>query len=45
MLSVAKALPGFIWHAFGNERKVARRIGRPLQLNPEDTFPVHQLVS
>ena len=35
---------GIIWHAFGNERKVAQRIGRLLRLNPEKTTTVHLLM-
>ncbi|WP_210521556.1 DEAD/DEAH box helicase [Hymenobacter terricola] len=34
---------GIIWHAFGNERKAAQRIGRLLRLNPEETATVHLL--
>ena len=34
---------GIIWHAFGNERKAAQRIGRMLRLNPEETATVHLL--
>ena len=33
---------GIIWHAFGNERKAAQRIGR-LLLNPEETATGHVL--
>jgi superfamily II DNA or RNA helicase len=32
---------GIIWHAFGNERKAAQRIGRLLRLNPDETATVH----
>lgn len=32
---------GIIWHAFGNERKAAQRIGRLLRLNPDQTATVH----
>jgi superfamily II DNA or RNA helicase len=35
---------GIIWHAFGNERKAAQRIGRLLRLNPEETATVHLLM-
>ena len=35
---------GIIWHAFGNERKVAQRIGRLLRLNPDETATVHLLM-
>jgi len=35
---------GIIWHAFGNERKSAQRIGRLLRLNPEETATVHILM-
>jgi superfamily II DNA or RNA helicase len=35
---------GIIWHAFGNERKAAQRIGRLLRLNPEQTATVHLLM-
>lgn len=34
---------GIIWHAFGNERQAAQRIGRLLRLNPEQTATVHLL--
>ncbi len=34
---------GIIWHAFGNERKAAQRIGRLLRLNPDETATVHLL--
>jgi superfamily II DNA or RNA helicase len=34
---------GIIWHAFGNERKAAQRIGRLLRLNPDQTATVHLL--
>ena len=32
-----------IWHAFGNKRKAAQRIGRFLRLNPDQTSTVHLL--
>ncbi len=35
---------GIIWHAYGNERKAAQRIGRLLRLNPEETATVHLLM-
>jgi superfamily II DNA or RNA helicase len=35
---------GIIWHAFGNERKAAQRIGRLLRLNPDQTATVHLLI-
>jgi len=35
---------GIIWHAFGNERRAAQRIGRLLRLNPEETATVHLLM-
>ena len=35
---------GIIWHAFGNERKAAQRIGRLLRLNPDETATVHLLM-
>ena len=35
---------GIIWHAYGNERKSAQRIGRLLRLNPEETATVHLLM-
>ena len=35
---------GIIWHAFGNERKAAQRIGRLLRLNPDQTATVHLLL-
>ena len=35
---------GVIWHAFGNERKAAQRIGRLLRLNPDETATVHLLM-
>jgi superfamily II DNA or RNA helicase len=35
---------GIIWHAFGNERKAAQRIGRLLRLNPDQTATMHLLM-
>ena len=35
---------GIIWHALGNERRAAQRIGRLLRLNPDQTATVHLLV-
>jgi superfamily II DNA or RNA helicase len=35
---------GIIWHAFGNERKAAQRIGRLLRLNPDETATMHLLM-
>ena len=35
---------GIIWHAFGNERKAAQRIGRALRLNSDETATVHLLM-
>ena len=35
---------GIIWHAFGNERKAAQRIGRLLRLNPDQVATVHLLM-
>ena len=32
------------WHAFGNERKAAQRIGRLLRLNPDQVATVHLLM-
>ena len=46
-LSEGVSLPdlrvGIIWHAFGNERKAAQRIGRLLRLNPAETATGHVL--
>ena len=35
---------GIIWHAFGNERKAAQRIGRLLRLSPDQTATLHLLM-
>jgi superfamily II DNA or RNA helicase len=35
---------GIIWHAFGNERKAAQRIGQLLRLNSDETATVHLLL-
>jgi superfamily II DNA or RNA helicase len=43
-ISIPNLRVGIIWHAFGNERKAAQRIGRLLRLNPEDTATVHLLM-
>lgn len=42
-ISIPHLRVGIIWHAFGNERKAAQRIGRLLRLNPEETATVHLL--
>ncbi|MGI4873088.1 MAG: DEAD/DEAH box helicase [Janthinobacterium lividum] len=42
-ISIANLRVGIIWHAFGNERKAAQRIGRLLRLNPDQTATVHLL--
>jgi superfamily II DNA or RNA helicase len=34
---------GIIMHAYGNERKLAQRLGRLLRLNPEDKSVIHIL--
>ena len=34
---------GIIMHAYGNERKLAQRIGRLLRLNPDETSTIHIL--
>jgi superfamily II DNA or RNA helicase len=34
-ISIPNLRVGIIWHAFGNERKAAQRIGRLLRLNPD----------
>ena len=34
---------GIIMHSYGNERKLAQRIGRMLRLNPDDTATIHIL--
>ena len=43
-INIANLRVGIIWHAFGNERKAAQRIGRLLRLNPEETATVHLLL-
>jgi len=43
-ISIANLRVGIIWHAFGNERKAAQRIGRLLRLNPDQTATVHLLM-
>ena len=42
-ISIPDLRVGIIWHAFGNERKAAQRIGRLLRLNPDQTATVHLL--
>jgi len=42
-ISIPNLRVGIIWHAFGNERKAAQRIGRLLCLNPDQTATVHLL--
>ncbi|MDJ0367689.1 helicase-related protein [Hymenobacter sp. H14-R3] len=42
-ISIPNLRVGIIWHAFGNERKAAQRIGRLLRLNPDQTATVHLL--
>ncbi|TDN38663.1 hypothetical protein E4631_22350 [Hymenobacter sp. UV11] len=42
-VSIANLRVGIIWHAFGNERKAAQRIGRLLRLNLDQTATVHLL--
>jgi superfamily II DNA or RNA helicase len=42
-ISIPNLRVGTIWHAFGNERKAAQRIGRLLRLNPDQTATVHLL--
>ena len=42
--SIPNLRVGIIWHAFGNERKAAQRIGRLLRLNPDQTATVHLLM-
>ncbi|AMR25511.1 hypothetical protein A0257_22745 (plasmid) [Hymenobacter psoromatis] len=42
-ISIPELRVGIIWHAFGNERKAAQRIGRLLRLNPDQTATVHLL--
>jgi superfamily II DNA or RNA helicase len=43
-ISIPNLRVGIIWHAFGNERKAAQRIGRLLRLNPDQTATVHILM-
>ena len=43
-INIASLRIGIIWHAFGNERKAAQRIGRLLRLNPTETATVHLLM-
>jgi superfamily II DNA or RNA helicase len=43
-ISIPNLQVGIIWHAFGNERKAAQRIGRLLRLNPDQTATVHLLM-
>jgi superfamily II DNA or RNA helicase len=43
-ISISNLRVGIIWHAFGNERKAAQRIGRLLRLNPDQTATVHLLM-
>ena len=43
-INIADLRVGIIWHAYGNERKAAQRIGRLLRLNPEETATVHLLL-
>jgi len=43
-INIPQLRVGIIWHAFGNERKAAQRIGRLLRLNPEETATVHLLM-
>jgi superfamily II DNA or RNA helicase len=43
-ISIPNLRVGIIWHAFGNERKAAQRIGRLLRLNPDQTATVHLLL-
>jgi superfamily II DNA or RNA helicase len=43
-ISIPNLRVGIIWHAFGNERKAAQRIGRLLRLNPDQTATVHLLM-
>ena len=43
-INIANLRVGIIWHAFGNERKAAQRIGRLLRLNPDQTATVHLLM-
>jgi superfamily II DNA or RNA helicase len=43
-INIPNLQTGIIWHAFGNERKAAQRIGRLLRLNPDQTATVHLLM-
>ena len=43
-INIPNLRTGIIWHAFGNERKAAQRIGRLLRLNPEEMATVHLLM-
>jgi len=43
-VNIADLRVGIIWHAFGNERKAAQRIGRLLRLSPDQTATVHLLM-
>ena len=43
-ISIPDLQVGIIWHAFGNERRAAQRIGRLLRLNPDQTATVHLLL-
>ena len=43
-INIPNLRTGIIWHAFGNERWTAQRIGRLLRLNPEETATVHLLM-
>jgi superfamily II DNA or RNA helicase len=42
-ISIPNLRVAIIWHAFGNERKAAQRIGRLPRLNPDQTATVHLL--
>jgi superfamily II DNA or RNA helicase len=42
-ISIPNLRVGIIWHALGNERKAAQRIGRLLRLNSDQTATVHLL--
>ena len=42
-INVPNLRQGIILHAYGNERKLAQRIGRLLRLNPKDVATVHIL--
>jgi superfamily II DNA or RNA helicase len=43
-INISNLRVGIIWHAFGNERRAAQRIGRLLRLNPDETATVHLLM-